>query len=204
MHIYKSSKKYNVTINELCVAAVTSTLKGYSPTSEEISIAMPVANRGIPKNIDEVVLANVTYPVSSNIKLINDFDKEKDVFVERIRHITTKKYVMQFNKWFSGFCYSFLNEYHKIYFPIKGREIIVSNFPGQNSYVVLGGNKLVEYTPMQSINYHKMCIIFTSFNNVFSFIIVKEKGGDFSAEDFSVKLDLELKRLMSNVDITKK
>lgn len=196
--IYNSSKAHKVTINEICVAAVLSTLKKYSKDSEEISIAIPVSNRGIPSNSDDLIFGNTTYPISSKIKLISDFNTEKNSFIKELRSMYKKLYLMQFSKWITAACYSFLNVYHMKYFQTKGREILISNIPGQNSTVKLGHNKLVEYKAMNSISIHNICVLFTSFNNIFSYCVIKEKSEEFNSEKLSEQIFEELMKITNN------
>lgn len=141
----KVSKKLKLSINEVYIGAIFSSLKELDPTKEKISIMIPMGFTTLPESIDKIQLYNSASGFIGVVRLIKDTVKDAHILKADIRSMVTKLYKTRAFQINATFFFGLLNtRFIKTFMKPIELDCVITNVPGQEREIIIGGCKVIE------------------------------------------------------------
>lgn len=195
--IKKVSKKLKLSINEIYIGAIFSSLKELDPSKEKITIMIPMGFTTIPESIDKIQLYNSASGFIGVVRLIKDIVKDADIIKSDIRSMVTKLYKTRAFQLNATFFFGLLNtRFIKSFLKPVDLDCLITNVPGQEREIIIGGCRVVENYGAVVPSTNKCFINIGSYNGNVTVGIGIDENQKISAKVLSELISSKLQKLI--------
>lgn len=195
--IKKVSKKLKLSINEIYIGAIFASLKELDPTKEKISIMIPMGFTTLPESIDKIQLYNSASGFIGVVRLITDIVKDANIIKSDIRAMVTKLYKTRAFQINATFFFGLLNtRFIKSFMKPVELDCVITNVPGQEREIIIGGCKVVENYGAIVPSTNKCFINIGSYNGNVTVGIGIDENQKLSPKVLSALISSKLQKLI--------
>jgi len=176
----KICKSLNVTFNDLMMSIISSSYRKFCKEKnleipKNFSAAIPVGNRKLPENLNQIKIMNDSTAVGCNIDIINNPIYDCLKIHKNLKDIVRNIPFIMITKFFTDFNFKFFPSYlSKYIIRNAGRNLdfTISNVAGPKNALVYEGGKIIEILVFSSPGYFGSLILIYSYNGQFKFVII--------------------------------
>jgi hypothetical protein len=212
-NLFDRCKKLNLSFNEFLIANFSAGLKRYMDSIRDsnyrkkhmkcftipktLVVAIPIGNRGIPKDASEVSLQNVGNLAYVNLPLIDDPIKDYHIIKKSLNKSVGNIVQHFFNKVFTYVTLQilpkFLYEHLKEIF-ISNLDMCISNVPGSKRTLLYSGSEVYDIIPVVNSGITFIFVLMLTYNNNFRFHIAVDRALGINPQDIIDSLEITLEK----------
>jgi len=207
--VSKICKSLNVTFNDLMMSIISSSCRKFCiefklEIPKEISAAIPIGHRRLPKNFKDIRIVNDSSAVGCKIDIIDDPIKDclkiHKEFKEHVRNIP----FITLTKFLTDIVFKFFPDYlTKLIIRNASRnfDFTISNVPGPKNALFYGEGKILELMAFTSPGYFSSFIGIFSYNGEFRYLFCFDEVLGINVKEFKKFIEKEIEYVFANVKV---
>lgn len=199
--IKQASKSLNISINDIFLASLLSSIKKFKYQEKKITLMVPVGLSPIPKSINDVHIANYVSGAISKMTLINDPVSDLETYKTDIKHLLRQVLfvrILDYAVYLLSLVFPF-NVFKEIAMgTLKEIDFCCTNLPGPTKVITIEGQSIVDVEGFTSGGYLQGIFVIVSYNNKVTLRGIVDKSQEIDVEFISKNLETTLKSLIQS------
>lgn len=182
--VKKRCKDLSISINELFMSLILTSLKEIYPDGEKINFEVPIGLSPIPESINEVKLSNHVFGLFYKMRLIKDIIQDYKIFKDDYKSMLKQALFARVSVWGTYFVFAILpfNWAKKIAVGVMEQvDLCSSNLPGPEAPILLGNCKVVNVLAYATLGYLPNFFPIISYDGKIKMVGLYDNEQDFDA-----------------------